>query len=219
MLSRLPVMQPTIGPPETTLETSCDSTEPEAKRTKRSEEHNPFAVFQEVRSRRSRQPKTSRRAELRPCRSQIRDTLDAHRQRETKWTTDAELGLLVELWGRMARREARTFDFAFRSHQSGETVDLNFTKEAVKRKLKQLKKVLKEEHYAFPAHTPPDEVAVMFPMYQQLLDAGSRQEVRRRPNHAPPRASDNLRRARCADCEVRRVRHVHVGGAVNSNSI
>ena len=58
MLARLPVMQPTIGPPETTLETSCDSTEPEAKRTKRSEEHNPFAVFQEVRSRRSRQPKT-----------------------------------------------------------------------------------------------------------------------------------------------------------------
>ena len=110
MLSRLPVMQPTIGPPETTPETSCDSTEPEAKRTKRSEEHNPFAVFQEVRSRRSRQPKTSRRAELRPCRSQIRDTLDAHRQRETKWTTDAELALLVELWGRMARREARTFD-------------------------------------------------------------------------------------------------------------
>ena len=89
----------------------------------------------------------------------------------------------------MARREPRTFDFAFRSHETGETV--HFTKEAVKWKLKQLKKVLKEEHYAFPAHTPPDEVAVMFPMYKQLLDAGSRQEVRRRPNHAPPRASDS----------------------------
>ena len=81
-------------------------------------------------------------------------------------------------------------------------MDLNFTKEAVKWKLKQLKKVLKEEHYAFPAHTPPDEVAVMYPMYKQLLDGGSRQEVRRHPNHAPPRASDNLHLARCADCEV-----------------
>ena len=177
MLSRLPVMQPTIGPPETTLETSCDSTEPEAKRTKRSEEHNPFAVFQEVRSRRSRQPKTSRRAELRPCRSQIRDTLDAHRQRETKWTTDAELALLVELWGRMARREPRTFDFAFRSHQSGETVDLNFTKEAVKRKLKQLKKVLKEEHYAFPAHTPPQ---TKWPSCFQCTSSSSTQAAAKR---------------------------------------
>ena len=112
MLSRLPVMQP-IGPqPEVTPTTGCDAAEPEAKRTKRSEEHNPFAVFQEVRSRRSRQPKTSRRAELRPCRSQIRETLDANRQRETKWTTDGELGLLMELWGRMARREPRTFDFS-----------------------------------------------------------------------------------------------------------
>ena len=115
-------------------------------------------MFQEVRSGTTRQSKTSHHAELQPCRSQIRETLDANRQRETKWTTDGELGLLMELWGRMARREPRTFDFAFRSHQSGETVDLNFTKEAVKRKLKQLKKVLKEEHYAFPAHTPPDEV-------------------------------------------------------------
>ena len=68
----------------------------------------------------------------------IRETLDANRQRETKWTTDAELGLLMELWGRMARREPRTFDFAFRSHETSETVDLNFTKEAVKWKLKQL---------------------------------------------------------------------------------
>ena len=110
MLSRLPVMQPIDSQPEATPTTGCDATEPEAKRTKRSEEHNPFAVFQEVRSRRSRQPKTPRRAELRPCRSQIRDTLDAHRQRETKWTTDAEPALLIELWGRMARREARTFD-------------------------------------------------------------------------------------------------------------
>ena len=96
--------------------------------------------------------------------------------------------------------------------------EANFTKEAVKWKLKQLKRVLKEEHSAFPAHTPPDEVAVMYPMYKQLLDGGSRQEVRKRPDHAPPRVSDHLDRARCTDCEVRRVRHVHVGGAVNSNS-
>ena len=217
MLSRLPVMQPTIGPPETTPETSCDSTEPEAKRTKRSEEHNPFAVFQEVRSRRSRQPKTSRRAELRPCRSQIRDTLDAHRQRETKRTTDAELQLLVELWGRMARREARAFEFVFKKCVKGQMIEVTFTAKSVERKLAQLKKVLKEEHYAFPAHTPPDEVAVMYPMYKQLLDGGSRQEVRKRPDHAPPRVSDNLDLARCADCEVQRVRHVHVGGVVNSD--
>ena len=149
----------------------------------------------------------------------IRETLDANRQRETKWTTDGELGHLMELWGRMARREPRTFDFAFRSHETSETVDLNFTKEAVKWKLKQLKRVLKEEHSAFPAHTPPDEVAVMYPMYKQLLDGGSRQEVRKRPDHAPLRVSDHLHLARCTDCEVRRVQHVHVGGAVNSNSI
>ena len=130
-------------------------------------------MFQEVRSGTTRQSKTSHHAGLQPCRSQIRETLDANRQRETKWTTDGELGLLMELWGRMARREARTFDFAFRSHETSETVDLNFTKEAVKWKLKQLKRVLKEEHSAFPAHTPPDEVAVMYPMYKQLLDAGS----------------------------------------------
>ena len=135
MLSRLPVIQPTIGPPETTLETSCDSTEPEAKRTKRSDEHNPFAVFQEVRSRRSRQPKASRRAELLPCRSQIRDTLDAHRQRETKWTTDAEPALLIELWGRMARREARAFEFVFKKRVKGQIVEVTFTAKSVKRKL------------------------------------------------------------------------------------
>ena len=177
MLSRLPVMQPIDSQPEVTPTTGCDATEPEAKRTKRSEEHNPFAVFQEVRSRTTRRSKTSRRAELQPCRSQIRDTLDAHRQRETKWTTDAELGLLVELWGRMARREARTFDFAFRSHQSGETVDLNFTKEAVKRKLKQLKKVLKEEHYAFPAHTPPQ---TKWPSCFQCTSSSSTQAAAKR---------------------------------------
>ena len=95
-------------------------------------------MFQEVRSRTTRQSKSSHHAELQPCRSQIRETLDANRQRETKWTTDGELGLLMELWGRMARREPRTFDFAFRSHETSETVDLNFTKEAVKWKLKQL---------------------------------------------------------------------------------
>ena len=103
-------MQPTIGPPETTLETSCDSTEPEAKRTKRSEEHNPFAVFQEVRSRRSRQPKTSRRAELgRAARRSVTRSKPIGNQ--TKWTAAAKLGLLVELWSRMARREARAFEF------------------------------------------------------------------------------------------------------------
>ena len=133
--------------------------------------------------------------------------------------TNAELQLLVELWGRMARREARAFEFVFKKCVKGQMIEVTFTAKSVERKLAQLKKVLKEEHYTFPANTPPDEVALMFPMSQQLLDAGSRQEVRRRPNQAPPRASDNLRRARCADCEVRRVRHVHVGGAVNSNSI
>ena len=134
-------------------------------------------MFQEVRSRTTRQSKSSHHAELQPCRSQIRETLDANRQRETKWTTDAELGLLMELWGRMARREARTFDFAFRSHHSGETVDLNFTKEAVKRKLKQLKKVLKEEHYAFPAHTPPQ---TKWPSCFQCTSSSSTQAAAKR---------------------------------------
>ena len=170
-------MQPIGSQPEATPTTGCDATEPEAKRTKRSEEHNPFAVFQEVRSRTTRQSKSSHHAELQPCRSQIRETLDANRQRETKWTTDGELGLLMELWGRMARREARTFDFAFRSHHSGETVDLNFTKDAVKRKLKQLKKVLKEEHYAFPAHTPPQ---TKWPSCFQCTSSSSTQAAAKR---------------------------------------
>ena len=100
-------MQPIDSQPEVTPTTGCDATEPEAKRTKRSEEHNPFAMFQEKCSRTTRQSKRSRHAELQPCRSQIREMLDANRQRETKWTTNAELGLLMELWGRMARRASR----------------------------------------------------------------------------------------------------------------
>ena len=64
MLSRLPVMQPIDSQPEVTPTTGCDATEPEAKRTKRSEEHNPFAVFQEVRSRTTHLNKSSHHAEL-----------------------------------------------------------------------------------------------------------------------------------------------------------
>lgn len=65
-------------------------------------------------------------------RSVTPDTLDAHRQRETKWTTDAELALLVELWGRMARREARAVEFVFKKRVKGQIVEVTFTAKSVK---------------------------------------------------------------------------------------
>ena len=63
-----------------------------------------------------------------------------------------------------ARREARAFGFVFKKCVKGQMIEVTFTAKSVERKLAQLKKVLKEEHYAFPAHTPPDEVALMFPL-------------------------------------------------------
>ena len=45
MLSRLPVMQPIDSQPEVTPTTGCDAAEPDKAR---SDEHNPFAVFQVV---------------------------------------------------------------------------------------------------------------------------------------------------------------------------
>ena len=53
-----------------------------------------------------------------PAASQLRAALDANRsKRKTKWTTDAEIGLLTELWGRMARRDERGFSFVFKEQQ------------------------------------------------------------------------------------------------------
>ena len=114
----------------------------------------------------------------------MRAALDANRsKRKTKWTTDAEIGLLTEFWGRMARRDARAFSFVFKEQQLAGPVEKVFTEKAVKEKLWQLKQVLPEEIYAWPAHTPADEVAAMFPMYKLLADAKGRQQVGRHCAH------------------------------------
>ena len=120
-----------------------------------------------------------------PAASQLRAALEANRsKRKTKWTTDAEIGLLTELWGRMARRDERGFSFVFKEQQLAGPVEKVFTEKAVKEKLWQLKQVLPEEIYAWPAHTPADEVAAMFPVYKLLADAKGRQQVGRRCAHA-----------------------------------
>ena len=51
--------------------------------------------------------------ELRRCApaSQLYATLASNRKPQCKWSTSAELALLTQLWGRMANREARAFDF------------------------------------------------------------------------------------------------------------
>ena len=136
--------------------------------------------------------------------SQIRDKLDANRQRKSKWTTDAELAVLTKLWGCIARRVDRGFDFTYRSLQKDKTADVYFSAKAVKRKLAVLKAVLPAELYDFPAHTPADEMAVMLPyvlpLYQQLADAKGRQQVSRTtPRNAAPAISFN---SACAGGEV-----------------
>ena len=124
-----------------------------------------------------RHSRTCHSAELLQCRSQIRDKLDSNKQRQSKWTTDAELAVLTTLWGCMARRVDRCFDFTYRSLQKGKPADVYFSAKAVKRKLAELKAVLPPEVYDFPAHTPADEMAVMLPPYEQLADANGRQQV------------------------------------------
>ena len=136
-----------------------------------------------------------------PAASQLRAALDANRKRNTKWTTGAEIGLLTELWGRMARRDERAFSFVFKEQQLAGPVEKVFTEKAVKQKLWQLKQVLPEEIYAWPAHTPADEVAAMFPMYKLLADAKGRQQVCRHCAHG---TAANFRGLRL--CAVRRWR-------------
>ena len=138
-----------------------------------------------------RHSRTCHRAELLQCRSQIREKLDSNKQRQSKWTTDAELAVLTKLWGCMGRRVDRCFDFTYRSLQKGKPADVYFSAKAVKRKLAELKAVLPPEVYDFPAHTPADEMAVMLPLYQQLADATGCRQVSNgaastRPRPFPP---------------------------------
>ena len=177
MLSRLPVMEPIDWQAEPPSTSTCDAAEPDLKRPKRSEDQRALEVFQEVCRRVPRHSRKRQRAELLQCRSQIRDKLDANRQRQSKWTTDAELAVLTKLWGRMARRDDRGFDFTYSKLKKGRTAEIYFSAKAVKRKLAELKAVLPAEHYDFIAHTPADEMAVLLPMYQQLADANGRQQV------------------------------------------
>ena len=146
-----------------------------------------------------------------PAASQLRAALDAKRERSTKWTTDAEIGLLTELWGRMARRDERGFSFVFKEQQLAGPVEKVFTEKAVKQKLWQLKQVLPQEIYAWPAHTPADEVAAMFPVYKLLADAKGRQQVWALRTRVQPTTSHICGFTWCAGGELQRVRHVHVG--------
>ena len=169
-------MEPIGSQAEPRFTSNCDATEPELKRPKRSEDQRALEVFQEVCRRVPCHSRKRQRAELMQCRSQIRDKLDANRQRKSKWTTDAELAVLTKLWGCMARRVDRGFDFTYSMLKKGRTAEIYFSAKAVKRKLAELKAVLPAELYDFPAHTPADEMAVMLPMYQLLADAtGCRQ--------------------------------------------
>ena len=137
-----------------------------------------------------------------PAASQLRAVLDANRsKRKTKWTTDAEIGLLTEFWGRMARRDARAFSFVFKEQQLAGPVRKVFSEQAVKQKLKLLKQELPAEIYAWPAHTPADEVEAMFPVYKLLADARGRQQVGRRCTQC---TAANFRGLRL--CAVRRWR-------------
>ena len=63
-----------------------------------------------------RHSRTCHSAELLQCRSQIRDKLDSNKQRQSKWTTDAELAVLTKLWGCMARRRGATRRSGLRLH-------------------------------------------------------------------------------------------------------
>ena len=99
--------------------------------------------------------------------------------------------MLTKLWGRMARRDDRGFDFTYSKLQKGRTAEIYFSAKAVKRKLAELKAVLPPEVYDFPAHTPADEMAVMLPLYQQLADATGCRQVSNgaastRPRPFPP---------------------------------
>ena len=135
MLSRLPVMEPIDWQAEPPSTSTCDAAEPEQKRSKRSEDQRALEVFQEVCRCVPRHSRTCHRAELLQCRSQIREKLDSNKQRRSKWTTDAELAVLTKLWGCMARRVDRYFDFTYRSFQKGKPADVYFSAKAVKRKL------------------------------------------------------------------------------------
>ena len=146
-----------------------------------------------------------------PAASQLRAALDANRKRSTKWTTDAEIGLLTEFWGRMARRDARAFSFVFNEQQLAGPVRKVFSEQAVQQKLKLLKQMLPEEIYAWPAHTPADEVAAMFPVYKLLADAKGRQQVWALRTRVQPTTSHICGFTWCAGGELQRVRHVHVG--------
>ena len=174
-----------------------------------------------------------------PAASQLRAALDAKRsKRKTKWTTDAEIGLLTEFWGRMARRDARAFSFVFKEQQLAGPVEKVFTEQAVKEKLKQLKKVLPAEIYAWPAHTPADEVAALklparsvfvislanptinflsFVQSSALVDAPRKQKIATPPvggsrgcGAAPTVLARHLRRATTQPCMCVRLLGLHL---------
>ena len=83
-----------------------------------------------------------------------------------------EVALLCEYWSRLARRDAVPKSFAF----SG------FTPKATSRKLEELEKILKPEHFELPTHCEPEEVGNILADCQRLATQQGRAQAARAEN-------------------------------------
>ena len=114
----------------------------------------------------------------------------------------------------MAHRDDRSFEFVLNECENGKMVQKVFSAEAVKQKLKMLKKLLPVEVFEWPAHTPADEVAAMYPIYKLLANAAGRQQARmRRKPGTSPVLTACVPSLCCTGGELQRLRHVRVGGS------
>ena len=83
-----------------------------------------------------------------------------------------EVALLCEYWSRLARRDAVPKSFAF----SG------FTPKATSRKLEELEKILKLEHFELPTHCEPEELGNVLADCRRLATQQGRAQAARAEN-------------------------------------
>ena len=83
-----------------------------------------------------------------------------------------EVALLCEYWSRLARRDAVPKSFAF----SG------FTPKATSRKLEELEKILKPEHFELPTHCEPEELGNVLADCRRLATQQGRTQAARAEN-------------------------------------
>ena len=83
-----------------------------------------------------------------------------------------EVALLCEYWSRLARRDAVPKSFAF----SG------FTPKATSRKLEELEKILKPEHFELPTHCEPEELGNVLADCRRLATQQGRAQAARAEN-------------------------------------